>query len=366
MADKAPEASGSGKPRTRQRIYKPPPSLDVPDIEANASERKRVLNVLAQRRYRERKRQQRRMQEGGESKGSEEDSERHESETSEAAAAELMLDDEIIEIGQSASASASESATLVGTSSLSGLDLNLTSWDPLNDATLSSLLPDSGALPEFLTGESSGEESLLFDGGGGGLAEMFPLGFGSGSPSSFENMSNSSSDAGFPDSYLLPVHELTLFRAIIRIAERIGCRGQIWKIDAVSPFNQGAATPVDQLPANWQPTSSQVLVPHHPLLDFLPWPGVRDRAIGIFSLPDAMRPPNATGPLAMVNFAYDFEDNSEGVRIYGDDLYNPSSWEVGQVFFERWWFLFDRDVIENSNRWRRLRGAPPLVVKGPQ
>lgn len=43
----------SGKPRTRQRVYKEPPALDVPDIDQDAAERKRVLNVLAQRRYRE-------------------------------------------------------------------------------------------------------------------------------------------------------------------------------------------------------------------------------------------------------------------------------------------------------------------------
>jgi len=40
------------RPRTRQRIHKQPPPLDVPDISDDAAERKRVLNVLAQRRYR--------------------------------------------------------------------------------------------------------------------------------------------------------------------------------------------------------------------------------------------------------------------------------------------------------------------------
>lgn len=40
------------KPKTRQRIYKEPPPLEVPNINEDAAERKRVLNVLAQRRYR--------------------------------------------------------------------------------------------------------------------------------------------------------------------------------------------------------------------------------------------------------------------------------------------------------------------------
>jgi hypothetical protein len=43
----------SDPPRTRQRVRKPAPDLTVPDIQEDAAERKRVLGVLAQRRYRE-------------------------------------------------------------------------------------------------------------------------------------------------------------------------------------------------------------------------------------------------------------------------------------------------------------------------
>lgn len=183
------------------------------------------------------------------------------------------------------------------------------------------------------------------------------------STSTSNSTSTSLSDvSSFPDSYLLPVHELTILRAMLRIADRLGCKGTLWSLDALSPFNQGIGTPADQLPVPWRPTPSQVLIPHHPLFDFLPWPSVRDKIIGILSLPDEARPRGASGPLALVNFAYDFEDNSEGVRIYGSDPYDPSCWEVGQILFQRWWFLFDRDIVENSNRWRRLRGAPPLAL----
>lgn len=41
------------RPRTRQRKHKAPPPLDIPHIDQDAAERKRVLNVLAQRRYSE-------------------------------------------------------------------------------------------------------------------------------------------------------------------------------------------------------------------------------------------------------------------------------------------------------------------------
>lgn len=243
-------------------------------------------------------------------------------------------------------------------------DPNFSSWNPLDDVAFESMLPDVGTLPDFLTTDENLNNDNLFVSNftvmGPSLAETFTT----INPLSLENASSVSSDPNVPDSYHLPVHELTLLRAMLRIADRIGCKGQLWSLDCPSPFISGMATPSDQLPVSWRPTPSQVVVPHHPLLDVLPWPSVRDKVIKIFTLPDEMRPSNAMGPLGMVNFAYDVEDNSEGVRIYGEDPYDPGQWEVGQVLFERWWFLFDRGIIETSNRWRRLRGAPQLLLKG--
>ncbi|KKP07225.1 hypothetical protein THAR02_00655 [Trichoderma harzianum] len=348
----------AGKPRSRQRTFKPAPALEVPDIEENAPERKRILNVLAQRRYREKKRLRRQKERNNENgqENKENDNVREESRSNN----DREVEAEII-------STSSQSPTAGG---LNEIDLGLWTTTMFNnmssDSSMPLLLSNTGNIPNFssvsITGESSGEESFVFSNSeslDGNLTDMMPPTWDSTSPSS-----SSSSDGSFADSYLLPVHELTLLRAVLRISERIGCGQMLWNLEAVSPFSQGIATPSDQLPAAWKPTASQILVPHHPMLDFLPWPEVRDRVINIFSMPDEMRPPNAKGPLALVNFAYDFEDNSEGVRIYGGDPYDPNSWEVGQVFFERWWFIFDRDVIENSNRWRQLRGAPPLALKG--
>lgn len=45
-------SADTNRPRTRQRRHKSPPPIDVPDIDQDAAERKRLLNVLAQRRYR--------------------------------------------------------------------------------------------------------------------------------------------------------------------------------------------------------------------------------------------------------------------------------------------------------------------------
>jgi hypothetical protein len=173
-----------------------------------------------------------------------------------------------------------------------------------------------------------------------------------------------------PDSYLLPVNELTLLRGLLRIAVRLGVSQTMWDMNALSPFFKPASaheahapTCNLHLPPNWSPTPSQRSHPHHPFLDFLPWPTTRDRLIGIFALPDDMRPPAACGALALVQLAYDMEDGAEGMRIWGGDPYDAGCWEVGQVLFERWWFIFDRDIVNQSNRWRSLRGAPALKAK---
>ncbi|PTB70923.1 hypothetical protein BBK36DRAFT_1108462 [Trichoderma citrinoviride] len=383
ISPQADDSSGN-KPRSRQRTYKPAPVLEVPDIEENASERKRILNVLAQRRYSqcylcpaiddlshvgEKKRLRRQKERNKEEPQDNNDNDAVESSRGsndgEHDAEVIPASDQCLPSGSlietDTPGSAGWMACMFGSSSNTSMPLPLSFQDALHASNFASAA---------VTDESSADEGFLFNNatslGEQHLTELLPANLGPSPPWDNNNSSTSpsSSDGSFADSYLLPVHELTLLRAITRIAERIGCPQQIWSLDAVSPFTQGTATPTEQLPPAWKPTTSQLLVPHHPLLDFLPWPQVRDRVISIFSMPEGMRPPHAAGPLALVNFAYDFEDNSEGVRVYGGDPYDASCWEVGQVLFERWWFIFDRDVIENSNRWRRLRGAPPLVLRG--
>lgn len=235
----------------------------------------------------------------------------------------------------------------------------------VNGQSIAPLLIGAVSNTDFTQGDKSWSTyPIPFDGSGSlPPMELFASSSNSASPSSFGTSPASSHTDGSPvDSYLLPVHELTLLKGMMRIAERLGSTGDLWSLTAQSPFTRGGGTPAHLLPAHLKPTATQILLPHHPFLDFLPWPSVRDKVIGIFSLPEQSRPPSASGPMGLACLAYDIEDSSEGVRIYGDDPYDPQYWEVGQVFFQRWWFLFDRDIIATSNRWRKLRGAPPLAI----
>ncbi|CAG7564794.1 unnamed protein product [Fusarium equiseti] len=360
----------ANRPRTRQRAYKKPPTLDVPDIDQDATERKRVLNVLAQRRYREKKRLSRLKTK---SSGNDETQNSELQTESSAKTDEASFGDDVIEvprlqddvpvIGQASNMVMNMPSNTGDADILAGIDFGLTSWSPLSEMALPSVLPDPNILPDFLCEDNAGDEASI--GASNGLQTDF-----SGSDltnfldtSSF-GTSPAASTESFPDSYNLPLLQLTLLKGVLRIADRLNCKQNLWDLDANSAFATGIATPAALLPANWQPTPSQVSVPHHPIFDLLPWPSVRERAISILSLPDELRPPRAQGVLACVNFAYDLEDTAEGVRIHGEDPYDPGSWELGQVAFERWWFLFDNTIINTSNRWRKTRGAPPLLLKG--
>jgi len=165
------------------------------------------------------------------------------------------------------------------------------------------------------------------------------------------------------DSYLLATSgEATTLRAFLRIAARMNCADELWDLTALSPFFTGKST--GTLPKAWQPTPNQILLAHHPLLDFLPWPSAREKILAMFSLDDSAKPDHAKGQLGFVSFAYDVEDAHEGLRVWGSDPCVPEAWEIGQLLFERWWFIFDQEIIEQSNRWRRARGSPPLKISG--
>ncbi|KAF4334650.1 hypothetical protein FBEOM_11516 [Fusarium beomiforme] len=365
-----PPTTLTNRPRRRQRVHKQPPALDVPDIDENAAERKRVLNVLAQRRYREKKRLRLKTQSPGSDASQNSELQKG---TAQKSDSRTLNDDSFdtpniqSDLRYTITGPNPPIPGTIDTDIMAGLDLGLTTWtplgDPLPDLALTSVLPDPTAVPEYLSKDNTMDEIVT------GTCHDLPAGFGETDMAMFiDNSSLSSSPSSlegqvFPDSYHIPLLQHTLLKAVMCIADRLNLKPDLWDLAGNSAFNTGTATPASQLPPSWQPTPSQVAIPHHPVFDLLPWPGVRERAIFLLSLPDELRPPRAQGALAIVNFAYDVEDTAEGVRIYGDDPYDPGNWELGQVMFERWWFLFDNTIINTSNRWRRARGAPPLLLK---
>jgi hypothetical protein len=203
----------------------------------------------------------------------------------------------------------------------------------------------------------------------------------------------------FPDDELLEVPSLVLLNAAMKVAQRLNITDFLWDFTAISRFYQVArsslpglspptlesssstseslsanlsqdtsqAMDVTELPTHLQPTRTQRLIPHHPILDLLPWPSTRDKLIHVFHLPPNLRPQCAQDPMALMHLVYDMEDDSgEGVRIHGEDPFEPTRWEIGQVLFQRWWWAFERSIVERSNRARQRRGQSELFLEGHQ
>lgn len=126
--------------------------------------------------------------------------------------------------------------------------------------------------------------------------------------------------------------------------------------------------PLGDLPENLRPTEAQLLLPHYPVLDVLPWPSVRTRLICLFSQPDQLKPPIARGSMAIVQLIQGLDDESEGARVTSDSTghgYDEKSWEIGQAVLKDWWWALDPEIVSNSNRLRCLRGAPQLQIPIP-
>ncbi|KAK2874930.1 hypothetical protein FQN49_001931 [Arthroderma sp. PD_2] len=379
----------------------------VPDISEDAAERKRVLNVLAQRRYRQRKREHVAKLEAKAKKSRENVSESTGDFSSPASASgsgpsqdlestgspivvgeqvptppevdyEIppTLDSGILSFEGSISNSFDNPIQIGLESNLFGLD-NIPEFafntppslsgmgtetpppdmpSPPSDFQFMPSLPTSPSLStlsfQFLANQPHGETQQL----------------------SSALQSYQSSNFTFPDDKILDVPPLTLLRAMLAIATRLNLTDYIWNMAGISPFYTGPTGLDDigvqprlpsnmaDIPKNFHPTPTQRMVPHHAFLDLLPWPSARDKLIQVFSLPVQLRPPSAADPMGLLGLVYDMEDAGEGLRVSGPDPFSPEMWEVGQLVFQRWWWAFEGSIVEGSNRLRGARGEQGLVL----
>lgn len=144
------------------------------------------------------------------------------------------------------------------------------------------------------------------------------------------------------------------------------------------------------LPENLRPVSVQLVIPHHPALDLLPWPTMREKLICMLAMPSKLRPPvareedddgrwpclNAFGnstsagqSKAITQLVQDLDDFQDGggIRVHGNSVawgqgseFVEEAWEVGESFYRKWWFCLDEKIVAQSNRRRKERGLGRL------
>ncbi|KAI6749385.1 hypothetical protein HG530_015224 [Fusarium avenaceum] len=178
-----------------------------------------------------------------------------------------------------------------------------------------------------------------------------------------------------PDSTNLSVPNLSTFRAFATIASAIGVLSNFHNPNYLHTLSP---TPASNLPPNLHPTSAQITIPHHPLLDILPWPSVREKLICILALPSGLRPlvaredgdQDGSGQAkAVMQIVHDLDDMADGCRIHGNLVawgggseFAEESWEMGECFFRNWWWCIDGRLVNMSNLRRRQRGLGCLRI----
>lgn len=109
-----------------------------------------------------------------------------------------------------------------------------------------------------------------------------------------------------------------------------------------------------EIPAHLQPTLAQVLYPHHPFLDLLPFPLLRANAITMWTLMPHV--------FDLADFKNDIIFNGALVCWTSNSSFHPwdmRSWEAAPWFLEKWRMLLDGEcgeIWQQSSWWWNMRG----------
>lgn len=168
-----------------------------------------------------------------------------------------------------------------------------------------------------------------------------------------------------PRPHDLPsVTRLNAFDALARNALVLGIPVELLESDDDnSPFfvaQEGSPLmEVRAYPAHLTPTALQKSVPHHPWLDLLPIPGLRDNILrGI----EAGLVDEELLSQELVCELLNLEATSVPPLTIWGDSWDVNGWEFSPDFFRRWgWLLKDSpEVWQATNRWRMRRREPRL------
>ncbi|GAP83895.2 hypothetical protein SAMD00023353_0503150 [Rosellinia necatrix] len=162
---------------------------------------------------------------------------------------------------------------------------------------------------------------------------------------------------------ILPsLSQFNFIRALLTNVDVLGLSAADMHDDALSPFNVVAESVrvssqherLSQLPMGLRPTDLQRGTPHHPWIDLLPIPAMRDNIFrpGFDSFDEEQLCHDMRGAIPGQN---------PGVLVWGDP-WDADSWEVTEEFVKSWGWVVANcwDLLRSTNRWRTRRGEEPL------
>lgn len=173
-----------------------------------------------------------------------------------------------------------------------------------------------------------------------------------------------------PQLTLLPsLSQFNFLRALLANVEVLNLSSEQMSDEAFSPFNtldsyeaqpQASGTTshslisISQLPAGLQPTCLQRATLHHPWIDLIPIPEMRDNMFrrGLESFDEDQLCHDMRGYIPGRN---------PGILVWRDP-WDSSGWEVTEAFAKSWGWVIAGcwDLLNSTNRWRAQRGEGPL------
>ncbi|EPE29988.1 hypothetical protein GLAREA_01148 [Glarea lozoyensis ATCC 20868] len=161
---------------------------------------------------------------------------------------------------------------------------------------------------------------------------------------------------------LISVLQLNVFDALTGNAAALGL-GMLWLVcDAVSPLGQygfclaeHSSSQTAMCPKSLIPTASQTSAHHHPWVDVLPWPELRDKIL-LLSANELIDEDELW--YDMVEFDTKKSYDNASLIVWGNP-WDPRGWEVSTGFLRKWGWLIKccPEILDATNYWRARREA---------
>lgn len=139
--------------------------------------------------------------------------------------------------------------------------------------------------------------------------------------------------------------------------------------DVISPWNNSIFGPKSadtslvktSCPESLRPTKLQTEIEHHPWVDLLPIPRLRDNMLRAYTSGGIDEDELCIDLLGLMSS----QGLDDAYLIVWGESHAASSWEVSPGFLQKWGWLLKGcpELVESTNRWRQHRGEPILDIR---
>jgi hypothetical protein len=157
---------------------------------------------------------------------------------------------------------------------------------------------------------------------------------------------------------LLSLIQFNMTRSLVANAKILGFTTRLMARQARSPLASTGVDSkfIDSLPPSLQPTIFQLTIPHHPWIDLLPVPELRNNLLS--------QDPKTYDAVQLCRDMRGFQqvtDGKGGVAIWGQP-WDPQCWEVSPAFAQKWPWVVQgcQGLLASTNHWRAIRDEQPL------